>query len=268
MRKSVNTKQFRRFFSQYSCGWGSPHVRRCSGPRPKASAPCRAGGWAVFRGSLQNHLCPISPNISISYSLPACVSLAVFGSRQRLRSLDGGGSTCIQTSPQQDQGHPHPAGIPQTGRISRLPRHSPQSGRIDLYILHGQRRDLIAAQHRDHPRARALVWIGPWAREGPMRGCTVPGTDNAEADTSLNQACATSSHAAALTAAPGCEAARSTSGSAAGLGRASQRSAVVGEACALARTPSFVTAVYTFVRLDTSRARTLVCVAVRPDGPW
>ena len=32
------------------------------------------------------------------------------------------------------------------------------------------------------------VVVCPWPREGPMRGCTVPGTDNAEADTSLNQA--------------------------------------------------------------------------------
>ena len=32
------------------------------------------------------------------------------------------------------------------------------------------------------------VVICPWAREGPKRGCTVPGTDNAEADTVLNQA--------------------------------------------------------------------------------
>ena len=32
------------------------------------------------------------------------------------------------------------------------------------------------------------VAICPWAREGPRRGCTVPGTDNVEADTSLNQA--------------------------------------------------------------------------------
>ena len=31
------------------------------------------------------------------------------------------------------------------------------------------------------------VVICPWAREGSMRGCTVPGTDNVEADTSLNQ---------------------------------------------------------------------------------
>ena len=32
------------------------------------------------------------------------------------------------------------------------------------------------------------VVICPWARDGPLRGCTVPGTDNAEADTALNQA--------------------------------------------------------------------------------
>ena len=32
------------------------------------------------------------------------------------------------------------------------------------------------------------VAICPWAREGPMRGCTVPGTDNSEADTADNQA--------------------------------------------------------------------------------
>ena len=32
------------------------------------------------------------------------------------------------------------------------------------------------------------VVICPWSREGPLRGCTVPGTDNAEADTVLNQA--------------------------------------------------------------------------------
>lgn len=32
------------------------------------------------------------------------------------------------------------------------------------------------------------VAICPHARLGPMRGCTVPGTDNSEADTSLNQA--------------------------------------------------------------------------------
>ena len=32
------------------------------------------------------------------------------------------------------------------------------------------------------------VAICPWAREGAKRGCTVPGTDNGEADTALNQA--------------------------------------------------------------------------------
>ena len=32
------------------------------------------------------------------------------------------------------------------------------------------------------------VVVCPWAREGPMRGCTIPGTDNDQADTSLNQA--------------------------------------------------------------------------------
>jgi hypothetical protein len=32
------------------------------------------------------------------------------------------------------------------------------------------------------------VAICPWAREGPQRGCTIPGTDNSEADTSDNQA--------------------------------------------------------------------------------
>ena len=32
------------------------------------------------------------------------------------------------------------------------------------------------------------VAICPWAREGDKRGCTVPGTDNGEADTALNQA--------------------------------------------------------------------------------
>ena len=31
------------------------------------------------------------------------------------------------------------------------------------------------------------VVVCPWPRLGPKRGCTVPGTDNAEADTSLNQ---------------------------------------------------------------------------------
>ena len=30
--------------------------------------------------------------------------------------------------------------------------------------------------------------ICPWSREGPMRGCTAPGTDNDQADTALNQA--------------------------------------------------------------------------------
>ena len=32
------------------------------------------------------------------------------------------------------------------------------------------------------------VVICPWAREGPYRSCTVPGTDNHEADTALNHA--------------------------------------------------------------------------------
>ena len=32
------------------------------------------------------------------------------------------------------------------------------------------------------------VAVCPWAREGPKRGCTVPGTDNHQADTADNQA--------------------------------------------------------------------------------
>ena len=32
------------------------------------------------------------------------------------------------------------------------------------------------------------VVICPWAKGGPKGGCTVPGTDNGEADTTLNQA--------------------------------------------------------------------------------
>lgn len=48
-----------------------------------------------------------------------------------------------------------------------------------IYIEDGNERD---------NRLLYNVAICPWSREGPKRGCTVPGTDNNEADTSLNQA--------------------------------------------------------------------------------
>ena len=42
------------------------------------------------------------------------------------------------------------------------------------------------SRHPDAPRSQVVIC--PWAREGAFSGCTVPGTDNHEADTALNQA--------------------------------------------------------------------------------
>ena len=70
-------------------------------------------------------------------------------------------------------------------------------------IIHGTHQSLVEANvfadvrganlyiedgNEMYNRVLHNVAICPWAREGAKRGCTVPGTDNGEADTALNQA--------------------------------------------------------------------------------